>query len=138
MPGGDKKKGIDFYSEFCSDENLLKEFNVHVRKRNFELEVMDILLKVLANTLKRSMLVADVRPVGVVETKSLPPFQSGQRERERHWISHRRIEARDHFEALEYTLVKNGIHFIILLYPCKLALFISSACAKYKRILKRK
>ena len=38
---------------------------------------------------------------------------------------------------LIYTLVQNGIHFVILLYPCKLALFASSACAKYKRIFKR-
>ena len=42
------------------------------------------------------------------------------------------------YTRYKYTLVQNGIHFIILLYPCKLALFASSACAKYKRIFKRK
>ena len=68
-------KGIDFLIGILFRRKPNKRVRCSCSKEKFDLEVVDILLKALENTLKRPILVADVRPEGTVETKFPSSFQ---------------------------------------------------------------
>ena len=65
----------EIYEAFYTGEDLLEEFDHHVNSNNYNLQVVDIILQVIANCLKTTVCVVDVRGNAVVES-DFPPRES--------------------------------------------------------------
>lgn len=63
---------FDTYSAFYIGDDLLGEFDEHANNNAYNLQVVDIILQILANTLDVSVVVADVRGHHIIET-TFPP-----------------------------------------------------------------
>ena len=91
-------RNLEYYSSFYVGKDLVKEFDIHARNKIYDLEVVDIIVQVLANTISKTIVVADVRDnEGIIETS----FSPREKSQDKVFI----IRTGDHFNALEPQLV---------------------------------
>lgn len=66
-------QNVKDYSSFYSGKNLLSEFDEYAKNKTSNLEVVDIVLQVIANTINMNVIVADVRAEDrIIETVFRP------------------------------------------------------------------
>ena len=63
---------MEFYTAFYTGVDIFGEFEDHMNNNTYDLQVVDIMLQVIANTINTTVIVADIRTKNIIETM-LPP-----------------------------------------------------------------
>ena len=66
------EENLEFYTAFYTGVDIFGEFEDHMNNNTYDLQVVDIMLQVIANTINTTVIVADIRTKNIIETM-LPP-----------------------------------------------------------------
>ena len=100
------EENLEFYTAFYTGVDIFGEFEEHMNNNTYDLQIVDIMLQVVANTLNTTVIVADVRTNNIIET-TLPPRDADAGSNN----VLRVIRNGEHFDALVRKRKENGDHW---------------------------